>query len=210
MESRSKNLQVLTSDAWEQCRHGATCGVPVVQPAREHHVRKGEAIDAGGHEPTPVPHQGHDTLAAAAGHGLPGAVAREHDAEGPGQRCHNRLCPDPAGRAGARGLGHGHARARHDGGRSACEAHGDGLIGHRRRQHQQADGPQRHRRVPALDGRPEAVQQAPSTAHPEAPVLGDDVAHRGAGLRTRPTSCRRQTERPRSSRTRCNEPPFNS
>jgi len=194
MELRSENLQVPISDAWEQCRHGAPCGVSVVQPAREHHVRKGEAIHAGGPEPTPVPHQGYDALAAAAGHWLPGGGARVHDAEAPGQRCHHRLCPDTAGRAGARGLGHGHARARHDGGRSACEAHGDGLVGHRRRQHQQADGPQRHRRVPAVDGRAEAVQQAPSAAHPEAPVLGDDVAHRGAGLRTRPTSRRRRTK----------------
>jgi hypothetical protein len=167
--------------------------VHVVQPAREHHVCKGEAIDAGGSEPTPVPHQGLDALAAAASHGLPGAGARVHDAEAPGQRRHHRLCPDPADRAGARGLGHGHASARHDGGRSACEAHGDGLVGHRRRQHQQVDEPQRHRCVPAVDGRAEAVQQAPSAAHPEAPVLCDDVAHRGAGLRTCPTSRRRRT-----------------
>jgi len=40
--------------------------VPVVQPAREHHVRSRQAVHAGGPEPAPVAHHGQDALAAAA------------------------------------------------------------------------------------------------------------------------------------------------
>lgn len=199
----ASNLQVPPSDAWEQRGHGAPRGVPVAQPAREHHVRAGEAVHAGGPEPAPVAHQGHDALAAAAGRGRPGGGAGLHGAEGPRRRRHHRVRHGTAGRAGAGRVGHGRSRPRHDGGRGAREAHGDGLLRlrRRRRQRRQADGPQRHRRVPAVDGRAQEVQQASPAAHPEAPVLGDDVTHRGAGLRVRPASPRRRTEPPSRRRS---------
>jgi hypothetical protein len=210
----SKNLQVPPSHAWEQRRHGAPRGVPVVQPAREHHVRSREAVHAGGPEPAPVAHQGHDALAAAAGRGRPCGGARVLGAEGPSQRRHHRVRPGAAGRAGAGRVGHGRARPYDDGGCGARAAHGDGLLRRRRRQRRQADGQKRHRRVPAVDGRAEAVQQAPPAAHPEAPVLGHDVAHRGAGLRQSPpgvtSPLNRSNRRVGIRITSDNEPSFNS
>jgi hypothetical protein len=178
---RVPNLQVSSSHAREQRGHGAPCGVPVVQPAREHHLRQGEAVHACGPQPGLVANQGHDALATAASRTC--RRSRGHCSEAAQQRRDHRLRPRAAGHARASGLGHGCASARHDGRRIACASHGDGLhLQRQRRQRRQADGPQRHRRVPAMDGRAEAIQQAPPAAYPEAPVLDYDIAHRGAGL----------------------------
>uniref|UniRef100_A0A452Z2H7 Uncharacterized protein n=1 Tax=Aegilops tauschii subsp. strangulata TaxID=200361 RepID=A0A452Z2H7_AEGTS len=181
------SLQVTSGDAREQRGHGAPCRVPVVQPPREHHVREGEAIDSGGPQPAPVAHQGHDALAAS-----PDCGNGRHAETTPWQQRRNHwLLPRAAGHARP-GLGHGRARGACHDGRRAGEANGDGAL----QQHQQEDGARRHRRVPAVDGWAQEVQQAPPPAHPEAPVLGDDVAHRVAGLK-RPdrTSPRRRHSR---------------
>lgn len=183
-------MQVTPGDAREQRGHGSPRRVPIVQPPREHHVRAREAVDAGGPQPAPVAHQGHDAVADAAAAAAAADPGARHAAEAAARRRHHRLRPGAAGRAGAC-VGHGRARgARHDGRRArAGEADGDGP-----RRRQQADEPQRHRRLPAVDGRAQEVQQAPPAAHPEAPVLGDDVADRGPGL-TSTTSPHRTSPR---------------